>query len=116
MLIAFKSLSLICALFHLGFLVLEMFLWTTPTGLKIFRMSEAQAQLSKVLAMNQGLYNGLLAAGLLYGLATGDLKVMVIFLIMMAVAGIYGAVTASPNIFFVQALPALLALILRMFL
>jgi putative membrane protein len=115
MLNAFKGISALVALLHFGFLVLEMFLWATPTGLKIFHMTDSQAQATKVLAQNQGLYNGFLSAGLIYGLITGDMNVTVLFLIFVLVAGIYGAVTASPNIFFVQALPALIALIVRFF-
>ncbi len=116
MLMAFKGISALVALLHMGFLVLEMFLWTTPTGLKIFRMTEAQAQMTKVLAQNQGLYNGFLSAGLIYGLITGDMKVTVLFLVFVLIAGIYGAMTASPNILYVQALPAFIALTLRFFL
>lgn len=116
MLIAFKGFTALVALLHMGFLVLEMFLWTTPTGMKIFRMSESQAQLTKVLAQNQGLYNGFLSAGLIYGLMTGDMKVTVLFLVFVLIAGVYGALTASPSILYVQALPALIALILRFFL
>lgn len=116
MLMAFKGVSAFVALLHLGFLVLEMFLWATPTGMKIFRMSAAQAEATKVLAMNQGLYNGFLAAGIFYGLITGDMKVTVLFLVFVLIAGIYGAVTASPTIIYVQALPAIIALTLRFFL
>lgn len=116
MLIAFKGFSALVALLHFGFLILEMFLWATPTGMKIFRMSETQAQMTKVLAQNQGLYNGFLAVGIIYGLITGDMNVTVLFLIFVAVAGIYGAMTASPNIIYIQALPALIALTLRIFL
>ncbi len=116
MLIAFKGFTALVALLHMGFLVLEMFLWTTPAGLKIFRMTETQAQMTKVLAQNQGLYNGLLSAGLIYGLITGDMNVTVLFLIFVLVAGIFGAVTASPSILYVQAMPALIALIIRFFL
>lgn len=116
MLMAFKGVSALVALLHLGFLVLEMFLWATPTGMKVFRMSAEQAQATKVLAMNQGLYNGFLAAGIFYGLITGDVKVTVLFLVFVLIAGVYGAITASPTIIFVQAMPALIALILRFFL
>ncbi len=116
MLIAFKGISALVALLHLGFLVLEMFLWATPMGMKIFRMSETQAQMTKVLAQNQGLYNGFLAVGIAYGLLTSDMNVTVLFLIFVAVAGIYGAFTASPNIIYIQALPAFIALTLRIFL
>ncbi len=116
MLIAFKGFSALVALLHFGFLFLEMFLWATPTGMKIFRMSETQAQMTKVLAQNQGLYNGFLAVGIIYGLITGDMNVTVLFLIFVAIAGIYGAMTASPNIIYIQALPAFIALTLRIFL
>lgn len=116
MLIAFKAITALVALLHTGFLVLEMFLWTTPTGLKIFHMNAAQAEATKVLAQNQGLYNGFLSAGLIYGLITGDLNVTVLFLVFVLIAGIYGAMTASPTILYVQAMPALIALIIRFFL
>lgn len=115
MLMAFKGFSALVALLHLAFLVLEMFLWATPTGMKIFRMSETQAQMTKVLAQNQGLYNGFLAAGLIYGLITGDLNVTVLFLVFVLIAGVFGAMTASPNILYIQALPALIALFIRIF-
>jgi putative membrane protein len=98
------------ALLHLGFLVLEMFLWTQPAGLKVFRLSPQQAQQSKVLAANQGLYNGFLAAGLVYGIATGSREFATFFLACVVVAGIYGAMTVNRRIFFVQALPALVAI------
>ncbi len=115
MLMAFKGFSALVALLHLGFLVLEMFLWATPTGLKIFHMTQAQADATKVLAQNQGLYNGFLAAGILYGLVTGDMNTTILFLVFVVIAGIYGAVTAAPNIFFLQALPAIIAITLRWF-
>jgi putative membrane protein len=116
MLIAFQGCSAIVALIHLGFLVLEMFLWTTPLGMKIFRMSETQAQMTKVLAQNQGLYNGFLSSGIFYGLATGDMKVTILFLIFVVIAGVYGAMTASPKIIYIQALPAIVAITIRIFL
>ncbi len=116
MLMAFKGFSALVALLHFGFLFLEMFLWATPTGMKIFRMSETQAQMTKVLAQNQGLYNGFLAVGIIYGLITGDMNVTVLFLVFVAIAGVYGAMTASPNIIYIQALPAFIALTLRIFL
>jgi putative membrane protein len=116
MLLLFKLTTALVALLHLGFLVLEMFLWATPMGMKIFRMSEAQAQMTKVLAQNQGLYNGFLSAGLIYALVSGDMKVTVLFLLFVVIAGVFGAFTAAPNIFFIQALPALIALSLRFFL
>ena len=103
-------LVVVVALLHLYFLVLEMFLWTRPSGLKVFRQTPEQAAQSKVLAANQGLYNGFLAAGLLYGVATGSREFCLFFLACVAVAGAYGAMTVNRRIFFVQALPALLAI------
>lgn len=104
------GLVVLVALLHLYFLVLEMFLWTRPMGLKVFRQSIEKAEQSKVLAANQGLYNGFLAAGLLYGVATGSREFCLFFLACVVVAGIYGAATVNRRIFFVQALPALLAI------
>jgi putative membrane protein len=103
-------LVVVVALLHFYFLVLEMFLWTRPLGLKVFRQTPEQAAQSKVLAANQGLYNGFLAAGLLYGVATGSREFCLFFLACVVVAGAYGAMTVSRRIFFVQALPALLAI------
>lgn len=102
------------ALLHLGFLVLEMFLWTRPLGLKVFRQSREAAEASRVLAANQGLYNGFLAAGLLWGLALGaeGTAIQVFFLGCVIVAGVFGALTASRQILFVQALPAAVGLAL----
>ena len=101
------------ALLHVWFLVLEMFLWDQPLGLKTFRHSAAEAAASKVLAANQGLYNGFLAAGLAWGLSLGvaGMSVKVFFLGCVVVAGVYGAATVGKKILFVQALPALLALV-----
>jgi putative membrane protein len=100
------------ALLHIYFLVLEMFLWTRPVGLKVFGQSKEAAEASKVLAANQGLYNGFLAAGLFWGLylGGGGYGVKVFFLGCVIVAGVYGAATASRKILFVQALPAGVAL------
>ena len=86
-------LVVLVALLHLYFLVLEMFLWTGPMGLKVFRQSIEKAEQSKVLAANQGLYNGFLAAGLLYGVATGSREFCLFFLACVVVAGMYGAAT-----------------------
>jgi putative membrane protein len=101
------------ALLHLYFLVLEMFLWDKPMGLKVFRNTPEFAAASKVLASNQGLYNGFLAAGLLWGLSMGAAgrSVELFFLGCVIVAGLYGAATASRKILFVQALPGALAFI-----
>ena len=100
------------ALLHLYFLVLEMFLWTRPAGMKVFRLTPQQAQQSKVLAANQGLYNGFLAAGLAWGLwlGAGGFAIEVFFLGCVIVAGVFGAITASRKILWVQALPAAIAL------
>jgi len=103
-------LILLVALLHLYFLVLEMFLWTKPLGLKTFRQTLETAERSKVLAANQGLYNGFLAAGLVWAVATGQRDVALFFLGCVVVAGSYGAATVNRRIFFVQALPALLAI------
>lgn len=100
------------ALLHLYFLVLEMFLWTKPLGLKTFRNSPEKAETTRVLAANQGLYNGFLAAGLLYAVATGSREFACFFLTCVVVAGLYGAWSVNKRIFFVQALPAILALVL----
>jgi putative membrane protein len=98
---------------HLGFLVLEMFFWTSPYALKAFGMTPEFAQASKVLAANQGLYNGFLVAGLLWGLSKGDdgFALKVFFLGCVIVAGVFGALTAKTSILFIQALPAALALV-----
>jgi putative membrane protein len=101
------------ALLHLYFLVLEMFLWDKPAGLRAFGHTPEAAAASKVLAANQGLYNGFLAAGLVWGmsLGTAGTPVLVFFLLCVLIAGLYGALTASRKILFVQALPALIALV-----
>ncbi len=97
------------ALIHVYILVLEMFLWDTPRGRKVFGITPEFSAASKVLAANQGLYNGILAAGLLWGLVAGR-PVQVFFLAAVLGAGLYGAATSSRKILFVQALPAALAL------
>jgi putative membrane protein len=112
--IALDLLIALIALLHLYFLVLEMFLWTKPTGLRVFGMSPEKAEASRVLAANQGLYNGFLAAGLIWSLlateAASALKLF--FLACVLVAGLYGGFTASRRILIVQALPAAIALAL----
>ena len=102
------------ALLHVYILVLEMFLWTKPAGLKAFGQSREAANASRKLAANQGLYNGFLAAGLFWGLSLGadGIDVQIFFLSCVLVAGLYGAATASRKILFVQAMPAAIALIL----
>lgn len=100
----------IVALLHIGFLVLEMFLWDHPVGRKSFKMTPEYSKASATLAANQGLYNGFLAAGLIWGLVIGDSAVKIFFLICVLIAGIYGGFTAKRSILYMQALPALLAL------
>ncbi|HLS83652.1 MAG TPA: DUF1304 domain-containing protein [Arenimonas sp.] len=104
-----QSLVVLVALLHLGFLVLEMFLWTRPAGRKVFGLDPAFARASARLAMNQGLYNGFLAAGLLWGLWLDAGGICLFFLGCVVVAGLFGAATVKRSILYVQALPALLA-------
>ena len=104
-------LVLFVALLHIGFLVLEMFLWTKPFGRKTFGLSRELAEATKGLAANQGLYNGFLAAGLIRGVLTHSLDMQHMFLSFVIVAGVFGAFTAKRSILFVQALPAVIALI-----
>jgi putative membrane protein len=101
----------IVALFHAYFLILEMFLWEKPAGRKSFRTTAEFAAQSKTLAANQGLYNGFLTAGLIWGLFAGD-AVKIFFLSCVTIAGIFGAFTVSKRIFYIQALPALAGLAL----
>src|SRR6478735_12327888 len=105
----------VVAMLHIYFLVLEMFLWTKPLGLKTFRNSIEKATDSAVLAANQGLYNGFLAAGLIWGLVHGNpafaFQIKTFFLLCVIVAGAYGAATVSSRILMVQALPAAIALV-----
>ena len=101
-------------LLHVYILVLEMFLWDKPRGMKAFGLTPESAAATKVLAANQGLYNGFLAAGLFWGLALGASGngVKAFFLGCVLIAGLYGAATANKRILFVQALPAALGLAL----
>ena len=101
----------VVALLHLYFLVLEMFLWDKPFGRRTFGLTPEQAAMTKSLAMNQGLYNGFLAAGLLWGLVAG-FQVQVFFLACVIVAGVFGGFTAGRKIIWVQALPGAVALVL----
>jgi len=114
MTLAGNVLVALIALLHLWFLVLEMFLWDKPAGLRAFGLTREQAESSKVLAANQGLYNGFLAAGLIWGLLMGGqgFYIKVFFLTCVLVAGLFGGFTASRKIFFIQALPAAIALVL----
>jgi putative membrane protein len=111
-----NSLVALVAALHIYFLVLEMFLWTKPLGLKTFRNSIAKAADSAVLAANQGLYNGFLAAGLVWGLVQSvpdfAFQIKIFFLLCVITAGVYGAITVSRRILYVQAAPAAVALIL----
>jgi putative membrane protein len=102
------------ALLHLYFLVLEMFLWTKPIGLKTFRNTPEKAETTRVLAANQGLYNGFLATGLAWGLWLGSagLQFKVFFLCCVIAAGVYGAWSVSRRILWVQAVPGAVALAL----
>ena len=99
---------------HLAFLVLEMFLWTQPVGMRVFGLSPEFAAESAPLAMNQGLYNGFLAAGLIWGLLSRDnaVAIKVFFLVCVIVAGLFGGLTVKTSIIVVQGAPALLALAL----
>ena len=105
---------ILVALLHIYFLVLEMFLWDRPIGLRAFGHSPEAARASKVLAANQGLYNGFLAAGLVWGLILGPagLDIKVFFLCCILIAGVFGAATANRKILFIQAMPAALGLLL----
>jgi putative membrane protein len=100
----------VVAALHVYFLVLEMFLWATPFGAKTFARPLEEMQQTKPLAANQGLYNGFLAAGLVWSLTTGAQDTRVFFLVCVVIAGLYGAATASRKILFVQALPGAAAL------
>jgi len=104
--------ALVAAL-HVYFMVLEMFLWTRPLGLKTFRNTPEKAQATRVLAANQGLYNGFLAAGIIAGLVLAQPVLVTFSLLCVVVAGAYGAYSVSPRIFYVQAVPAIAALLLR---
>jgi putative membrane protein len=100
------------ALLHVYFLVLEMFLWDKPFGMRIFRLTPEFAKATKALAANQGVYNGFLAAGLAWGLIAGSGPIKVFFLACVIVAGAFGAATVNRRILWVQALPGVIALAL----
>ena len=104
-------LVVLVAILHLGFLALEMFFWDHPFGRKRFGMTPEYSKASASLAADQGLYNGFLAAGLFWGLVTGETSVKIFFLVCVVVAGIYGGLTTRRTILYVQALPGLLALL-----
>jgi putative membrane protein len=105
-----KLLAGLVALEHVGIMVLEMFFWDHPVGRKIFNMTPEVSAVSGVLAANQGLYNGFLAAGLFWGLGRGERRITVFFLACVAIAGIFGGLTAKASILVTQFLPAALAL------
>ncbi len=107
-----NSVIAIVGILHIGFLVIEMFLWTKPFGLKTFNMTHQVAEASAALAANQGLYNGFLAAGLFWGVASDMTPVKIFFLACVLIAGIYGGLTAKRSILYMQALPGLIGLIL----
>ena len=111
MLLVANILVLIVALLHIGFLALEMFFWDHPIGRKRFGLTPEFAKESAALAANQGLYNGFLAAGLIWGLITNSTPIKIFFLVCVLIAGIFGGFTARRTILYIQALPALLALI-----
>lgn len=115
MIVITNVLVALVAILHIYFLILEMFLWTKPIGLKTFGNSRERANAMAVLAANQGLYNGFLAAGLLWGLFQAvpafAFQIKVFFLICVVIAGVYGAYSVSRRILFVQAAPAALALL-----
>jgi putative membrane protein len=106
-----RGLVVLVALLHLGFLVLEMFLWTGPIGQRVFAMTPEFASQSAVLAANQGLYNGLIAAGLLWSAIRNNREFMSFFLLCVIVAGLYGGLTAKMTILYIQAAPGLVALL-----
>jgi len=115
--IATSVLIAIVALLHIYFLVLEIFLWDKPFGRKTFGLSAEYAKQSKTLAANQGLYNGFLAAGLIWGLMLGEagISIKIFFLSCVVIAGIYGGLTVGKKILLIQALPAAIALVLILF-
>ncbi len=109
---ASQVLTAIVAALHVYFLVLEMFLWTTPFGQKTFKRTHAQQLETAPLAKNQGLYNGFLAAGLVWSFVatSAAFDIRVFFLVCVVIAGLYGAATAARTILFAQAIPGALAL------
>jgi len=107
-----NMITFLVAISHVGILILEMFFWNHPIGRKIFSMTPEVAESSSVLAMNQGLYNGFLAAGLLWGLLMNRVDFKIFFLCCVVVAGVFGGITAKTSILFTQGLPALIALTL----
>lgn len=112
---AFAALLIVfVAALHGGFLVLEMFFWDHPVGREVFSMTPEQSAFSATLAANQGLYNGFLAAGLVWAVASRKRDVAVLFLLFVVAAGVFGGITAKPTIFITQAAPGALALLITM--
>lgn len=112
----FIILSVLVALEHIYFLILEMFYWTKPKGMKTFKLTKEQAESSKILAANQGLYNGFLSSGLFWGLISEKYEVVIFFLICVSLAGIYGSYsTKQIKLFYVQSIPAILAMLIWLF-
>ncbi len=111
------ALVALVAIEHIYILVLEMFLWTKPAGLRTFGLTQEFAEQTAVLAANQGLYNGFLAAGLIWALTQKEegYSLRVFFLVCVIIAGVFGAITAKPSILFVQAAPAFVALVATLF-
>ena len=109
--IAATILTGLVALLHIGFLVLEMFFWDHAFGRKTFGMTPEYSKASATLAANQGLYNGFLAAGLIWGVSSGETSIKIFFLVCVLIAGLFGGFTASRRILYIQALPALIALL-----
>lgn len=106
-----RILVALVALLHFGFLVLEMFLWTGSIGQRVFGMTPEFADQTAVLAANQGLYNGFLAIGLLWGAIRVSRDFMIFFLLCVIIAGVYGGLTAKMSILYIQAAPGLVALL-----
>ena len=109
--LAANLLVALVAVLQLGFLALEMFFWDHPFGRKTFKMTPEYSKASASLAANQGLYNGFLAAGLIWGLLDGNASVKIFFLACVVIAGIYGGLTTRKTILYIQALPGLIALL-----
>lgn len=107
-----NSMILLVAVLHLAFLVLEMFLWEKSLGRRVFRQTAERAAITRLLAVNQGLYNGFLAAGLVWGVILGaeGEAIKIFFLSCVIIAGVVGAITVSRGIFWIQAAPAVIGL------
>jgi putative membrane protein len=115
MILAAHSVAIFIGLLHVYILILEMFLWTTPKGLKAFRMTKERADATKTLAFNQGLYNGFLAAGIFWGLLRSDNGAVCFFLSCIAVAGVAGSMTVGKKVLYIQTVPAALGLLFYFF-